>query len=227
MPLLVALGRLGRSAPAVGAGHRGTAPAGPYADPDRTRTAPGDPGHHFVLSRFPAPRCPPSPQHRTAVLPRRRSLPGCAEGGARPRRRSVRTAPEVPPPAGTGYRLPATPGRRHHVRHRVRRTRGRNPRLRARARGRPPRPRGTPPDRAGVPVVIDARALNHQLTMDLPGAAPLAADRIHELPLLPAATQRPQTEAGPQSEPRLLRHHGRAGRTRPWQRRRPRTSRTW
>ncbi|MFF4666016.1 Ig-like domain repeat protein [Streptomyces sp. NPDC001282] len=48
----------------------------------------------------------------------------------------------------------------------------------------------------GVPVLVDARGLDHPLTPDLPGAAPLASDRTHELRLLPAPGYRLRVEAG-------------------------------
>ncbi|MFD3663625.1 Ig-like domain-containing protein [Streptomyces sp. NPDC058659] len=48
----------------------------------------------------------------------------------------------------------------------------------------------------GVPVTLDARALDHPLTPELPGAGPLSSDRVHELRLLPSATYRLLVEAG-------------------------------
>ncbi|MFB7915950.1 Ig-like domain-containing protein [Streptomyces sp. NPDC056061] len=48
----------------------------------------------------------------------------------------------------------------------------------------------------GAPVLVDARSLDHPLTPDLPGAAPLAPDRTHELRLLPASGYRLRVEAG-------------------------------
>ncbi|MFE6063384.1 Ig-like domain-containing protein [Streptomyces sp. NPDC056431] len=48
----------------------------------------------------------------------------------------------------------------------------------------------------GVPVTIDARALDHPLTPELPGAGPLSSDRVHELLLLPSTTYRLLVEAG-------------------------------
>ncbi|MFE6101560.1 Ig-like domain-containing protein [Streptomyces laurentii] len=48
----------------------------------------------------------------------------------------------------------------------------------------------------GVPVLVDARSLDHPLTPDLPGAAPLAPDRTHELRLLPASGYRLRVAAG-------------------------------
>lgn len=48
----------------------------------------------------------------------------------------------------------------------------------------------------GVPVLVDARSLDHPLTPDLPGAAPLAPDGTHELRLLPASGYRLRVEAG-------------------------------
>ncbi|MFI7407302.1 Ig-like domain-containing protein [Streptomyces sp. NPDC049627] len=48
----------------------------------------------------------------------------------------------------------------------------------------------------GVPVTVDARDLDHPLVPDLPDAAPFAADRVHELSLLPASRYRLRVAAG-------------------------------
>ncbi|MFD9428203.1 MULTISPECIES: Ig-like domain-containing protein [unclassified Streptomyces] len=48
----------------------------------------------------------------------------------------------------------------------------------------------------GLPVLVDARSLDHPLAPDLPGAAPLAPDRTHELRLLPASGYRLRVDAG-------------------------------
>lgn len=48
----------------------------------------------------------------------------------------------------------------------------------------------------GLPVLVDARSLDHPLTPDLPGAAPLAPDRTHELRLLPASGYRLRVTTG-------------------------------
>ncbi|MET9375549.1 Ig-like domain repeat protein [Streptomyces sp. NPDC002992] len=48
----------------------------------------------------------------------------------------------------------------------------------------------------GMPVTIDAQDLDHPLVLGVPDAAPLEADRIHELRLLPASGYRLQVAAG-------------------------------
>ncbi|MFF8407563.1 Ig-like domain-containing protein [Streptomyces sp. NPDC015684] len=48
----------------------------------------------------------------------------------------------------------------------------------------------------GVPVDVDARALDHPLTLGLPGAVSLPPDRVHSLRLLPAAAYRLRVDAG-------------------------------
>ncbi|WP_017236314.1 Ig-like domain-containing protein [Streptomyces sp. SS] len=48
----------------------------------------------------------------------------------------------------------------------------------------------------GVPVAVDARALDHPLVPELPDAEPLTPDRVHELRLLPAYGYRLRVSAG-------------------------------
>ncbi|WP_405860946.1 Ig-like domain-containing protein [Streptomyces sp. NBC_00090] len=102
--------------------------------------------------------------------------------------------PEVPLPAGTGYRLRLGDGTTAGVAFDVREdgTLDFAPEHDAFLGGRG----GHRLTVRGVPITVDARALDHPLTPDLPGAAPLAPDRVHELRLLPAATYRLRVEAG-------------------------------
>ncbi|MFI8521808.1 Ig-like domain repeat protein [Streptomyces sp. NPDC085481] len=102
--------------------------------------------------------------------------------------------PEVTLPAGTGYRLRLGDGTTAAVAFDVREdgTLDFAPEHDAFLDGRGGRRLTV----RGVPVTVDARALDHPLTPDLPGAAPLAQDRVHEVRLLPAATYRLRVEPG-------------------------------
>ncbi|MFZ3493297.1 Ig-like domain-containing protein [Streptomyces sp. 5.8] len=102
--------------------------------------------------------------------------------------------PEVPLPAGTGYRLGLGDGTTSGVAFDVREdgTLDFAPEHDTFLDGRG----GHRLTVRGVPVTLDARALDHPLTPGLPGGVPLAPDRVHELRLLPAATYRLRVEAG-------------------------------
>ncbi|MFF3734922.1 Ig-like domain repeat protein [Streptomyces sp. NPDC002476] len=112
---------------------------------------------------------------------------GLVDGAADP-------PPEVRLPAGSGYRLRLGEGTTAAVVFDVREngTLDFAPEYDAFLAGRGTRRLTV----CGAPVLVDARGLDHPLTPDLPGAAPLAPDRTHELRLLPASGYRLRVEAG-------------------------------